>query len=179
MTDATLWPHWHRAARDPGIDAALRALYAELDADIAARGPTCWQSGRCCRFARFDHRLYVTGLEIAWFLEQRPVAAQSEIRNQKSEITALPILHDGVEACPYQRDNLCTTHAIRPLGCRIFFCQQGTEQWQQELYETYLARLRRLHDEHGLPYRYMDWLHGLLAAAGTPQMNMDSDKEGL
>ena len=162
MTDSTQWQLWREAARTAVIDGALRGLYAEVDAAVAARGPTCWQSGRCCRFASFGHRLYVTGLEIAWFLEQcAATSAQSDIRDSTSGGHPLPVLGDGVEACPYQRDNLCTTHAVRPLGCRIFFCQQGTEQWQQELYEAYQARLRRLHDEHGLAYRYMDWLAGL------------------
>ncbi len=62
------------------------------------------------------------------------------------------------DTCPHQHDNTCTTHAIRPLGCRIFFCQEGTQDWQHELYEQYLADLRELHEQHRIEYRYADWL---------------------
>lgn len=70
---------------------------------------------------------------------------------------ALPQMR-GEEVCPFQVDRSCSTHAIRPLGCRIFFCQAGTEAWQQALYERYLDELRSLHDRHGVAYRYADWL---------------------
>lgn len=159
--EAGLWASWRDASAEPGIDAALRDLYAELDAAIAAKGPTCWSSGKCCKFDDFGHRLYVTGLEIAWFLEQ--------VGSEKSEVGSaetdrgirLPQLAEHPGACPYQINGLCSTHTIRPLGCRIFFCQQGTEAWQQDLYEAFLKRLKNLHDEHSLEYRYMDWIAGL------------------
>ena len=73
----------------------------------------------------------------------------------------LPQLAEHPGACPYQVGGLCSTHLIRPLGCRVFFCQAGTEEWQQDLYETFLRRLTRLHEQHDVPYRYMDWIAGL------------------
>lgn len=154
--DVRLWQAWREAAREPVIDDALRMLYADLDAAVAERGPTCWTSGRCCKFDSFGHRLYVTGLEIAWFLSQAPPI-------EPPAPTGLPILGSEplADACPYQIDGLCSTHTIRPLGCRVFFCQQGTEAWQQALYEQFLARLRTVHDDHALPYRYMEWRAGL------------------
>lgn len=154
-----LWPRWRDAAQQPAIDAALRDLYARLDAAVAERSPTCWISGRCCKFDTFGHRLYVTGLEIAWFLQQ--------VEQQPSGVR-LPIHAETAGACPYQAKGMCSTHAVRPLGCRIFFCQKGTEQWQNELYEQFLAELRTLHEAHGLPYRYMDWIAGLDEAARSP-----------
>ena len=172
--EAGLWSAWRTAAADPAIDSAIRALYTELDAAIAAKGPTCWSSGKCCKFDDFGHRLYVTGLEIAWFLGQVE-AEESKVQGRKSEVESggdavgirLPQLAEPPEhpgACPYQIDDLCSTHTVRPLGCRIFFCQQGTEAWQQDLYEDYLNRLQSLHDQHGLEYRYMDWIAGLSEA---------------
>ena len=53
---------------------------------------------------------------------------------------------------------------MRPLGCRAFFCQADTDSWQHELYERSLTDLRRLHGEHDLPYRYMEWRYGLVQA---------------
>jgi hypothetical protein len=46
----------------------------------------------------------------------------------------------------------------------VFFCQQGTEQWQQDLYEHAMTRLRSLHETHALPYRYMEWRAALREA---------------
>lgn len=169
-----LWSAWREASAVPAIDTALRGLYAELDEAIAAKGPTCWSSGKCCKFDDFGHRLYVTGLEIAWFLRQVADATADDEpvgpAQEPSPHIKLPQFSDLSTplpggACPYQIDGLCSTHTIRPLGCRIFFCQQGTEAWQQDLYEAFLQRLRRLHDEHQLEYRYMDWIAGLSQAA--------------
>lgn len=172
-----MWASWRDASVVPGINGALRDLYAELDAAIVAKGPMCWSSGKCCKFDDFGHRLYVTGLEIAWFLGQVGSAGpqggslKSEARNAETDRgLRLPQLAEHPGACPYQTNGLCSTHTIRPLGCRVFFCQQGTEAWQQDLYEAFLKRLQTLHDEHGLEYRYMDWIAGLNEAEqASPQ----------
>lgn len=147
-----LWPQWRQAAAAPEVDEALRALYARLDAAVAERGPTCWISGRCCNFEAYGHRLYVTGLEIAWFLQQAGPAPEPE----------------AAGACPFQKNKMCSTHTIRPLGCRIYFCQQGTAEWQHELYEQFLNELRALHERLDLPYRYMDWMAGLRESMVSP-----------
>jgi Fe-S-cluster containining protein len=145
-----LWSQWFAAAREPAIDAGLRRVYDQLADAIRQRAPVCWTSGKCCNFQAYGHRLYVTGLEIAWMLPQVAPLPPAE---------AWP---PGV--CPFQVDKLCSVHAVRPLGCRIFFCQRGTEDWQHEWYERLLGELRGLHDEHGLEYRYMEWLAGLREA---------------
>ncbi|MCC6579178.1 MAG: hypothetical protein IT440_01965 [Phycisphaeraceae bacterium] len=146
---ATLWRLWRDATARPEIDHALRRIMDDLDADVRARGPTCWSSGKCCRFDAFGHRLYVTGLEAAWTLMH----------------AGPPPKADDLGVCPYQRDKLCTIHEDRPMGCRVFFCQQSAQAWQPDVYERHLTRLRRLHDEHGIPYRYMEWLAALQESA--------------
>jgi Fe-S-cluster containining protein len=151
--EASDWRELMRSAAEPQIDAALRDLYTRLDAAVAARGPTCWQSGKCCRFDSYGHRLYVTALEIAWFVRHAPPIPEPT----SNSLQLLP----RQDECPYQVDGLCSTHTIRPLGCRIFFCQQGTENWQHELYGQFLDDLRRLHETHNLPYRYLEWRAGL------------------
>jgi Fe-S-cluster containining protein len=65
--------------------------------------------------------------------------------------------------CPFQIFGLCGVHPIRPLGCRIFFCDPQTTRWQQEQYECFHARLKRLHDELAVPYLYMEWRSALRA----------------
>jgi len=163
-TPATTWQTWRDAARRPQIDTAIRKLWQEIDAAIAQRKPVCNTSGRCCRFDEFGHRLYVTGLEIAWVLEQH---SRQDSPDASCNGLALPQFEQR-GACRFQVDGLCSIHTIRPMGCRIFFCEAGTERWQQQLYETQLQRLRNLHDAHALPYVYMEWRAGLCEATATP-----------
>ena len=163
------WTTWQTAVTRPPIETALRHLYHDLDQQVAAGEAVCQSSGRCCRFDQFGHRLYVTGLEIAWFL--RRTANDGDLSDAEHQSTSagigLPQLvarPPSTDGCPYQVDKLCNVHTVRPMGCRVFFCQGGTESWQQELYEKYLARLRTLHEKHELPYAYMEWRRGLYEA---------------
>ncbi|HZJ69582.1 MAG TPA: hypothetical protein VFF36_01525 [Planctomycetota bacterium] len=115
----------------------LAALYAHVDAEIAARRPRCELSGRCCDFERSDHRLYATDLETA--------AA-------RAAAGGVPDAPSG--RCPWYVDGLCRNRAGRPLGCRVYFCDPGWESEMPAVYERYHAELRAVHDRHGLPYRY-------------------------
>jgi hypothetical protein len=71
--------------------------------------------------------------------------------------------------CAFATGNLCGVHAIKPLGCRIYFCDRSAAAWQQELHEEMLRELRGLHDRWEIAYRYGEWggmLEMLLAAGG-------------
>ena len=59
--------------------------------------------------------------------------------------------------CPFQVANLCGAHPIRPLGCRVYFCDRSAQDWQHQLSEHALQQIRSLHDRHQLPYRYGEW----------------------
>lgn len=159
--DARLWRALFRAAERRAVDEALRGLYARLDAAVTERRPTCRQSGKCCKFDSYGHRLYVTALEIAWFLRQAGAPLSKAERG-------LPLLAQR-DACAYQVDGLCSVHAVRPLGCRVFFCERGTEAWQQDVYERFLGDLRGLHERLGVPYRYLEWRAGLDEALGAAE----------
>lgn len=146
---------WLAAAREPAITDRLEALYLAVADAIEARGPACWASGRCCNFAATGHLLFVTGLEAAYCLTRLPAEA--------------PLTLGAVEAararggCPFQKANLCGVHAIKPLGCRVYFCDRSAQAWQHELTERMLERLRALHAEFSLPYVYGEW-RALLAS---------------
>jgi len=155
--DPALWHAWRTASALPAVHEELRDLYARLAADIAARSPTCWISGKCCKFDSYGHLLYVTGLEIAWLIRQLPPEGEQRLRD-----AVIP--SDG---CPFQVTGLCGVHAIRPLGCRIYFCDPAAQSWQNPVYETFLTELRQLHDRHGLDYRYMEWRSGLAETRTT------------
>ena len=136
------------AARDE-VRAAVLRIYADLQRVIDQRKPVCSASGRCCRFEEFGHRLYVTTMELAAFVRDlRPAdRAAADAAN--------------TAGCPYQIGGLCTVHAIRPFGCRIFFCDATSDGWQHARYEEFHAELKRLHEELAVPYRYVEWRDAL------------------
>ena len=146
-----------------GCAAAVAGILAEADADIAARKPVCVASGRCCKFEQYGHRLYVTAAELECF-----GAAHPQIKNERSKLSSIATVSlpqffavEKPEGCPYQVEGLCTAREDRPLGCRIYFCDENAKLWQNEVYEKYHAKLRAVHEAFGLPYRYVEWRAGL------------------
>lgn len=138
---------WLAAACNPAIAAELEGVYAYIQAQVESRAPVCEQSGRCCNFEEYQHRLYVTGLEAAYTLKR----LESPLVN--AEISAAR--ERG--GCPFQIQKRCGVHSIRPQGCRIYYCDPTAQGWQEELCERTLAEVRRIHDRHGIPYRYGEW----------------------
>ncbi|HET6251951.1 MAG TPA: hypothetical protein VFE47_29975 [Tepidisphaeraceae bacterium] len=174
------------AAGRVDVGEAVAAVYSALADEIDLRRPICKTSGRCCRFEEFGHRLYVTTLELAKFVGDRSASqaafnaqnaagaaretgdcAQGPGRrglpifpNPKSEISN-PAPTAGETGCRFQISGLCGVHAIRPFGCRIFFCDETSTQWQHALYERLHGKLRSLHDELRVPYHYVEWRFAL------------------
>lgn len=171
MTDAqqnTLRADIEAAAGRADVAAAVESVYADLQAQIDARRPRCDASGRCCKFESFGHRLYVTSIELAAFLRAR--RAEGERRKadgeadsgattpSASESPSPALRYDG---CPYQIDGLCSVHAVRPFGCRVFFCDPTADDWQEEQYRVHHVRLKLLHEELGVTYAYIEWREAL------------------
>ena len=149
MCDTHPWQQWYQMSMQPHVSDRIVELYDAMGKAIEQKGPTCWSSGKCCNFNAHGHLLYVTGLEIAWYCHQL----------QSTAVTV-----DMKAACPFQIDGLCSTHAIRPLGCRVYFCQAGAADWQQDIYELFQKQLVQLHEDQAIPYAYMEWRHGLSQA---------------
>jgi Fe-S-cluster containining protein len=173
--DETLAIAVRAASARPEVEAAVQALYADVQSAIEARRPACAVSGRCCRFEEYGHRLYVTTLELAAFLAAQEGDAPAEPRPGESKprlgrSLALPLIDsaawDGT-GCPFQRARLCSVHAIRPFGCRMFFCDATSTEWQNEAYERFHAGIQELHAELGVPYFYVEWRHALQALGLT------------
>ena len=146
------------AASRPQVLQAVSDFYAQVMKEIDSRKPVCLVSGRCCRFDEYGHRLYVTPLELAHFIAHLPDL------NAKTQI--------NLGGCPFQSSRLCTVHSIRPFGCRLFFCDATSTDWQREQYEHFHARLKELHEELDVPYAYVEWREALsdwhaLARFGT------------
>jgi Fe-S-cluster containining protein len=144
---------WKTAAADAEIAGKLAAVYAIVADQISLQSPACWASGRCCSFEKAGHRLYTTGLEAAYCVVrlEEPLTSQA---------VALARIRGD---CPFLKSNLCTVHAIKPLGCRVYFCDRSARSWQEELSERALSMIRDIHTRHNLQYHYGEW-RSLLAA---------------
>ena len=113
-------------------------LYREVDAAVAAAGPVCVASGRCCRFKEYGHTLFLSNLEADVLLAAAPPYDR-------------PVSSDF---CPFQKGNLCTAREPRPLGCRVYYCDPAYQETGARISEEYLRRLKRLADESGAEWRY-------------------------
>jgi Fe-S-cluster containining protein len=120
-------------------------LYAEVDRDVAAAGPVCIASGRCCRFKEYGHTLFLSNLEAEVLLDGAPPYER-------------PVTSDF---CPFQRGNLCTAREPRPLGCRVYYCDPNYQETGNRISEVYLRRLKDLADSEGVAWHYAPLHHFL------------------
>jgi hypothetical protein len=118
---------------------------------VAAAGPVCVASGRCCRFKEYGHVLYISNLEAEVLLSAPPFEQ--------------PV---SADFCPFQRGNVCTAREPRPLGCRVYYCDPSYQETGNVITEKYLGRLKQLALDHGLPWRYAP-LHEFLAEHQSDQ----------
>lgn len=128
-------------SRRPEVVAAMRHFYADADREINEQNPVCRNKGECCRFGEFGHRLYVTSLEIVYYLATG---------NLPPPVTA--------DACPHSLDGQCRARDRRPLGCRIFYCDPHARQWQGPMSERRIETLKAMHEAMHVPYMYVDWM---------------------
>ena len=123
--------------------AEVETLYAWIDEQLAqdtVRSGQCRACGDCCDFVGYDHLLFVTPPELIYIAEKLGVERLKRMTSGR---------------CPYQQALKCTVHAHRFSGCRIFGCQ-GNAEFQSELTETALSRLKAMCEQFDIPYRYAD-----------------------
>jgi Fe-S-cluster containining protein len=126
-------------------------LYDWLDAQIRSYGDidnNCAACGRCCDFESFDHKLFVTTPEIMY------------LAGKLGTVKPMP----GAK-CPYNNDGKCTIYEHRFSGCRIFYCRKDKD-YQSELSESALKKLKSICSEFEIPYRYNDLATALNGLAG-------------
>lgn len=143
----------------------VRAIYAAADAAVAAAGPRCDASGRCCRFKEYGHTLFVSQLEADVLLDAAPAFDG-------------PVTPDF---CPFQVENLCTAREPRPLGCRVYFCDPNYQDTGRQISETYLRQLKDLADELGVGWRYAPlhvFLNEFLSSPPLPSWDRGPGGEG-
>jgi Fe-S-cluster containining protein len=113
-------------------------IYAAAEKDIAAAGPVCVASGRCCRFAEWGHTLFLSNLEADVLRAGAPPYDQP--------VTA--------EFCPFQKDKLCTAREHRPLGCRVYYCDPAYQETGNQITEKYLRELKDLAEREKVDWQY-------------------------
>src|SRR4030095_9485295 len=116
-----------------GVRVRWRAVSPAADAAVAAAGPRCDASGRCCRFTEYGHTLFISAFEAELLLTGAPLYEG-------------PLSRDG---CPYQVNGLCTAREHRPLGCRIYFCDPSFQDRMMEITEASLAALKLIANKPG------------------------------
>ena len=123
-------------------DAAFRQRIAEiyrwLDSQINSAGLTggCKICGRCCDFEKSGHRLFISSPELIYLPEGwlKPMPAGR---------------------CPFNEEGKCAVYDFRFAGCRIYYCS-GDADFQSQLSERVLRRLKSVCRQFNIPYRYTD-----------------------
>lgn len=128
---------------------AMASFYREVDKDmdrLTRRGDVaCEGCGHCCHFDTAGHLLYASELEKRYLLR---VAALPEHPDGDGEEI------ESGDRCPYQKDGKCHARSGRVLGCRLHFCQWPDVAAAEDAAEQWHARLKRLHEELGVEWRY-------------------------
>jgi len=134
-------------------------IYTWLNAQIRDNNlltGQCKACGKCCDFDKFDHHLFVTPPELM-YLTTGQQAANPGAENIKSMPT---------NRCPYNIDGKCTVYEYRFAACRIFCCNADAD-FQSELSESALKKLKSLCTEFQIPYRYTGLADALNSLAGS------------
>lgn len=134
----------------------VAVLYDWIDRQLQQnpdRAGRCRACGACCDFGTYDHRLFVTPPELIHLTAGLKVERLRPMPSGR---------------CPYQQDGKCSIHEHRFAGCRIFCCG-GDANFQSELSEAALKRLKALCETLEVPYRYQD----LAAALNSPAVGSD------
>lgn len=143
------------------MDTSLRRrvleLYVEVDRQVAAAGPVCVASGRCCRFKEYGHTLFLSQIEAEVLLEGAPPY-------DPATVTA--------DFCPFQVENLCTAREPRPLGCRIYYCDPAYQERMVEITEEAVRQVKQLAEEHATGWRYAP-LHVFLREGPVSSSSID------
>ncbi len=140
-----------RCSRDAAFMSEVAAFLKSLDQSVASHTPVCTNRGACCKFESYGHDLFVTSVELAYF-----------VGLTEGELIA-PV---DRSFCPYQQGGACVTRVQRPVGCRVYFCEERSQHWQGDLTESALGELAKIGDKFKLQYAYLEWTTALRKLAG-------------
>ena len=111
----------------------LESIYEQLEQELSTIH-LCKCCGKCCNFATNGMRLYIYHIERLY----------GQIKHNRP----FTLKEDG--SCYFQKNNLCSVHSSRPLGCRTQFCTATL----QDLYEKYAKQIEALELKYNISYEY-------------------------
>jgi len=117
-------------------------IYRWLDTEIKRNSDLqgrCEGCGRCCDFASYGHRLFVTTPELMYLKD----ALGDDLKPMAGS------------RCPYNEQGKCTIYADRFAGCRIFCCK-GDSDFQSSLSELAVAKFKFICEQFQIDYLYTD-----------------------
>jgi Fe-S-cluster containining protein len=126
------------AADCPQFLAELRELLQRTSQTLPDNQTLCTRCGRCCDFASAGHRLYVTAGELALLAEMALPSPSRPLR------------------CGFQVEGLCTARELRPMGCRLYHCDEALGKQGCRAAEEFHQAIQELHQKYRLPYRYTE-----------------------
>jgi len=145
VRDAAPWglppPHAPPAV---GVRAALARLYERVDAALAPVAGACRACGRCCRFDPGGIILFASALEMAHLV----ASCGTNLHACASRCRL-----DGAWRCPYQDGDLCGARAVRPIGCRTYFCDAAARALGEQVHADALREVRCIAEGQG-PWWY-------------------------
>ncbi|MCK6439599.1 MAG: hypothetical protein L6Q71_05295, partial [Planctomycetes bacterium] len=73
---------------------------------------------------------------------------------------------DGIapegKLCPFYKEGKCSARDVRPLGCRVYFCDKSYQKnHSQRIYEKYHAEIEALARESEVEYAYVPMVSAL------------------
>lgn len=125
------------------LQNSIRVLYSKLTQEQSTLDVNCHKCGQCCNFAKYDHQLWASTLELAF------LAAEEGLRT---------VVEPGV--CPYMVNSQCSARNGRTLGCRIFLCDMESTQ-MEVLHEKYFHQLCKLGQQYEIEIEYSEFLESL------------------
>jgi Fe-S-cluster containining protein len=134
-------------------------IYKWLDSQIRKSvhlAGICDACGKCCDFAQFDHRLFVTTPELMYLAAY---LGAENVRPMTTGRGSTPRLCSGqaslTTGCPYNIGGKCSVYEHRFSGCRIFSCKGDTD-FQSRLSESAVEKFKAICEQFQIPYRYTD-----------------------
>jgi Fe-S-cluster containining protein len=129
---------------------ASEALAVLSSVEEALSGWSCPSTAGCCHFERTGREPSVT--EAEWELLEREIARQG--RKWSSLRT------DG--ACPFlSPEDRCLVYAVRPLGCRTFYCRLASGP---SAIPRFTSAIQKLETESSLGKPLRSWIRSKLGS---------------
>jgi len=113
----------------------LEKIYAQVEALLKQEKISCQCCGKCCNFSTNGMRLYIFHLERLYLLAR--LGHPLSLKQGK---------------CIGQKENLCSIHPYRPLGCRTQFCTHTF----QEIYENFAKKIQEIEASYNIQYDYSE-----------------------